>query len=91
MEYKAEVKEEGVESEYSEVKALEQHPYIDEEGNEWEDRIAFYSEDGRRILCKETGEIYFEKVVELYPCHRNYILIDDEPKQEEEEFSEENS
>lgn len=50
---------------------IEQHPYIDEEGNEHYDLVKHYSDEGKPIMQLETG-IEYEEAIDTYPCKYTY-------------------
>lgn len=62
---------------------IEQHPYINEEGKEFDNLIKQYSDANVMIEQVETGRQYSE-AVDVYPCRYSYIETDipvDEEKQ----------
>ncbi len=53
----------------------EQHPYIDENGNERPELIRHYSDEGKRLLQVETGREY-DEAIDVYPCRYTYVETD---------------
>ena len=50
---------------------ITEHPYIDKQGNEHEDLIKHYSNEGNYILQNETGAKY-TVAIDVYPCRYTY-------------------
>ena len=70
---------------------IEQYPYIDEYGNERNNLIKYYSDEGYMIRQIETGDVYGE-AVDVYPSKYTYEETDEKiiiPEPEEELESEE--
>ena len=53
-----------------------QHPYIDENGNQREDLIKFYSDEGCQLMQTETG-LVFDDVIDRYPSKYHYVEVKD--------------
>lgn len=53
----------------------EQYPYIDENGNEREELVKHYSDEGKLILQTETG-IEYAEAIDVYPCRYTYEETD---------------
>lgn len=56
---------------------IEQYPFIDEEGIEYNNLIKHYSDIGKLILQKETG-IKYSEAVDIYPCRYTYEETDED-------------
>lgn len=59
-----------------------QYPFVNEEGQEFENLIKTYSDEGKQILQNETGNIY-DEAVDVYPCRYTYSEVE-EPIESEE-------
>ena len=67
---------------------LTQHPYIDQDGNEYPNLIKTYSSEGYQIIQLSTGNIY-EEAVDIYPTTQRYEEYYPEEEIEEQEPTEE--
>lgn len=65
------------------VPASEQYPWIDDDGVAHNDLIKHYNENGGKIICEETSEIYSEGAIDLHPCKLHYFVYEEQPEQEE--------
>ena len=67
----------------------EQHPYIDDKGNEHANLIKHWSDDETKTLLQvETGCLY-DEAIDLYPCVYTYQEVDKPIEPEQEESKEE--
>lgn len=57
-----------------------QHPYIDENGNQREDLIKYYSDEGCQLMQTETG-LVFDDVIDRYPSKYHYVEVKDMAEQ----------
>lgn len=53
---------------------IEEHPYIDENGEPYFDKVRHYSDDGKQIMQVETGKVY-DEAVDIYPCPYTYVEV----------------
>ena len=63
---------------------IEQHPYVDSEGNAHEDLVKHESDSGKPIMQLETGRVY-EEAVDNCPCAYTYVEIENEQAEKEED------
>lgn len=55
----------------SQTEALCEYPYVDENGNVYDNLVRHYSAYGSLIRQEETGEL-FEEAVDEFPCLYHY-------------------
>lgn len=60
---------------------ISQYPYVNEQGEQDNKFIKFYSDEGKSLIKLETGEEY-EEAIDLYPSQFTYIEKE-EPIEEE--------
>lgn len=59
----------------------EQYPFIDEQGQEHNDLIKHYSDDGKMIIQTETG-IEYDEAIDVVPCRYTYEEVEKENNNE---------
>lgn len=57
---------------------IEEHPYIDDDGEPYFDKVRHYSDSGKPIIQVETGKEY-EEAVDIFPCQYNYVETEETP------------
>lgn len=66
------------------IPAAEQYPFVDEQGVAHNDLIKHYREDGGKIVCAETGEVYTDGAIDIYPCELHYYEYEDEEEEDDD-------
>lgn len=61
---------------------IEEHPYVDESGEPYFNKVRHYSDEGKPILQVETGKVY-EEAVDIHPCPYTYVEVEEEPAAED--------